>query len=366
MNICIYENEKWQDLLPLVWFRPIFELRCGMLTFKQRIEEVYSKSVIHTISRDEKKPLKAELFINGNSLLYEKLPDEEGIFVSNNEVVGLRTQTPRQLQEALNYLQGKNKIEVNAKVIKYPWDLVSLTKETLIKDYELLGNSKPVTIAEGGLVEDGAYLNTDNGPIYVGAGARIRPTTLVDGPCYIGDKALVDCAKVRSAVTIGTGCRIGGEVEESIFSDWSNKHHEGFVGHSYIGEWVNIGALTTTSDLKNTYGTIKIKTFDKEIDTGTLKLGSIIGDHTKTGIGTLLTTGCMIGSFANIYGGGIFDKYIPAFSWGTKEKLVEYDLEKAIKVAERVMKRRGITLTPEYEANIRKAFELTKKERAGK
>ncbi|MDD5530502.1 MAG: putative sugar nucleotidyl transferase [bacterium] len=376
MNICIYENPKWQNFLPLVWLKPTFDLRCGMFLFSERIQKIYQQASILTFENNNPGSLQAELFINGNTILHKPLPDKEAIFMANGRVAGFRTKkieiTNQNLPDIIDKLKNKiETIEIDAQVVEHPWELISLNKETLIKDYELLGHSQPcpsasggaVTIEKGGIVEQGAYLNTDDGPIYVRAGARIRATSLVDGPCYVGEKSLIDGAKIRPAVTIGNVCKIGGEVEESIFSDYSNKHHEGFVGHSYISEWVNLGALTTTSDLKNTYGTIKINTFDSTLDTGTLKLGSFIGDHTKTGIGTLLTTGCVIGCFANIYGGGLFPKYVPSFSWGTKDKLDEYELDKAIGVAQKVMSRRGVTSTQEYELKIKKAFEQTKKER---
>jgi UDP-N-acetylglucosamine diphosphorylase / glucose-1-phosphate thymidylyltransferase / UDP-N-acetylgalactosamine diphosphorylase / glucosamine-1-phosphate N-acetyltransferase / galactosamine-1-phosphate N-acetyltransferase len=368
MDICIYENPKWQNFLPLVWLKPSFDLRCGMFIFKERIQKIYQQASILTLEKDNSTSLQAELFINGNTILHKPLPDKEAIFIANGRVAGFRTKkieiTNQKLPDIIENLKNKiDTIEIDAQVVEHPWELISLNKETLIKDYELLGKSQPYTVEKGGIVEQGAYLNTDNGPIYVGAGARIRATSLVDGPCYVGTNSLIDGAKIRPAVTIGNTCKIGGEVEESIFSDFSNKHHEGFVGHSYISEWVNLGALTTTSDLKNTYGTIKINTFNSTIDTGTLKLGSFIGDHTKTGIGTLLTTGCVIGCFANIYGGGLFPKYVPPFSWGTKDKLDEYELDKAIGVSKRVMLRRGVSLTQEYELKIKKAFEQTKKER---
>lgn len=357
MNIYLYETNH-QNFLPLTYLKPLSDLRCGIFTFKERIQKIYPTSTIKTISIAENSPLKPGLYINSSAILYKKLPEKEGKFISDDQLIGFK----------INHsgaVEGSNlkKIEVSAKCITYPWELITYNKESIIKDYNLIGGRKNITIGKNAVIEKGAYLNTDSGPIYIEANARIRATSLVDGPCYIGEKALVDGAKIRPGTTIGKGCRIGGEVEESIFSDWSNKHHEGFVGHSYIGEWVNLGALTTTSDLKNTYGTVKVKLSDKEIDTGILKLGSIIGDHTKTGIGTLLTTGCIIGCFANIYGGGLFPKYVPSFSWGTKDKLEEYELAKAIEVAKKVMSRRGITLSPSYKLAIKKSFELTKKER---
>jgi hypothetical protein len=142
-------------------------------------------------------------------------------------------------------------------------------------------------------------------------------------------------------------------VESCIFQGYSNKHHEGFLGHSFVGEWVNIGAMTTNSDLKNNYSSVRVKLGDKVIDSGMIKLGCFIGDHSKLGIGTLIPTGAVIGSFVNFFGGGIMPRYLPSFKWlgpGVDEK---YTLDKAVETARMVMNRRGVKLTREYENLIR-------------
>jgi len=392
-NIYIYEDEECSNFLPLVYLRPVFDLLCGIYTFRERIERLYPNANIYPISRflsyqaiKQSEPKahqpqaenKQTLFINGRAILYSPLPDKEGVFVAQDEVAGFKVKSEELkvknlkvpiTNKFLSILREEFKsIKVKATVVKYPWDLIKENGRMIIEDYKLC-NSNKVTLSPPGV-----FLNETEGPICISKGVKLRPPTVIDGPCYIGDFALIDGAKIRPGTSIGKGCKIGGEVEGSIFSDYSNKHHEGFVGHSFVGEWVNLGALTTTSDLKNTYGTIKCKTridTDEdtdghgkvEIDTGLMKLGSLIGDHAKTGIGTLLDTGSVIGCFANIYGGGIFPKYIPSFSWGTKDGFTTYELEKAIEVAKKVMTRRGKELTPEYEARVRNAFQLTNNER---
>jgi UDP-N-acetylglucosamine diphosphorylase/glucosamine-1-phosphate N-acetyltransferase len=173
--------------------------------------------------------------------------------------------------------------------------------------------------------------------------------------------------KIREGTGIGPVCRIGGELEKSIFLGYSNKYHEGFLGHSYVGEWVNLGALTTNSDLKNNYGSIKVMVDGSLIDTGLAKVGAFLGDHVKTGIGTLLNTGISIGFSSNLFGGGMINqRQIPAFFWGSTETEEEYKLDKAIQTAQAVMKRRKTELSQEEADLFKKIFQLTEKEREKK
>ncbi|MBI4722547.1 MAG: hypothetical protein HY769_06060 [Candidatus Stahlbacteria bacterium] len=397
-RIYIYEDEDYRNLVPLVYLRPVFDLYCGIYTFRERVQKLYPSAQIYPLSRfnsETFEPFPSQtLFINGRAILHSPLPDAEGVFVADGEVIGFRVKSEKLKVkvpisiEFLTTLKVKLKvIEVKkAVVIKYPWDLIKWNEETIIKDIELMSRFlrdpdatgqkskvKPVPTRNGSgsqkvkevgirvgesprFRQSGVYLIEKEGPVYIGSDVQIKPPTVIEGPCCIGEGSLIDGAKIRQGTTIGKYCKIGGEVERSIFSDFSNKHHEGFVGHSYIGEWVNLGALTTTSDIKNTYSTIKVKINNKKLDTGLIKLGSFIGDHTKTGIGTLLDTGSVIGCFVNLYGGGVAPKYIPSFSWGTKKNLTEYKLDKAIEVAKKVMARRDKELTNEY---VQRIYKLT-------
>ena len=161
-------------------------------------------------------------------------------------------------------------------------------------------------------------------------------------PC-IGKNSIINPgAKLRGDVSIGPHCKIGGEVECSTFHGYSNKQHDGYIGHSYIGEWVNLGANTNSSDLKNNYSNIRFKIGDEQIDTGKMFLGSMIGDYTKTGISTMLNTGTYIGLGANVFGGGFQDKFIPSFSWGKNDKM---ELEKFLSTLEIVKDRRGLKVS---------------------
>jgi UDP-N-acetylglucosamine diphosphorylase/glucosamine-1-phosphate N-acetyltransferase len=198
-------------------------------------------------------------------------------------------------------------------------------------------------------------IDVTDGPVYIDKNVIIRPFSAIIGPSYIEKGTIIDQAKIVKS-SIGPQCRISGEVEACIFQGYANKHHEGFIGHSFIGEWVNLGALTTNSDLKNNYSPIKIKIGKRNFDTGMIKLGCFIGDHTKTGIGTLIPTGAVISSFVNFFAGGIMPQYIPSFKWLTTKKTENYDLKKAIATAKIVMQRRKIKMTQQYENIIRKHY----------
>lgn len=257
-------------------------------------------------------------------------------------------------KEPLTYIRTIDELRCGAKTladhperkIKYAWELIVSLKEDLEADLKVMGpgvkgqvdNSVVIYCKENVLIEEGAeveacaVLDARSGPIYIGKGTIVRPHSYLRGP-----------------LSIGPECRIGGEVTHSIIHGYTNKAHYGFLGHSYVGEWVNLGAGTTNSNLKNTYGTVKMN----GVDTGQQFLGCIIGDYAKLGIGTLIPTGAVIGFGANLFGGGMISKNVPDFAWGDKEK---YRLADFLKSAELVMKRRGKTLTGESREKIIKLF----------
>jgi UDP-N-acetylglucosamine diphosphorylase/glucosamine-1-phosphate N-acetyltransferase len=240
---------------------------------------------------------------------------------------------------------------------KYLWDLIKHLKEDLEDDLQILGakiagkihssavlyQPENILIEEGAEVEAGAVLDARSGPIYIGKNTIVRPHSYLKGP-----------------LSIGPECRIGGEVTHSIFHGYSNKAHYGFIGHSYIGEWVNLGAGTTGSNLKNTYGTVKVWVNGKEIDSRERFLGCFIGDHAKLGIGTLIPTGAVIGVAANIFGGGMLPKQVPSFRWGSAD---EFKLDKAIETVSLVMRRRGHKMRSEEKELLKKVFRATALER---
>jgi UDP-N-acetylglucosamine diphosphorylase/glucosamine-1-phosphate N-acetyltransferase len=214
-------------------------------------------------------------------------------------------------------------------------------------------------------VEPGTVLDLRGGPIVLGRRARVAGLTRLEGPAAVGSHTQVLGGRIRAGTTLGPGCRVAGEVEASIFQANSNKYHDGFIGHAFVGEWVNLGAMTTNSDLKNTYGTVKVWRDGQLVDTNEQKVGAMIGDHVKTGIGSLIDTGTVIGVAANVYGGSavLATKWVPSFAWGTPPKLSLHDPMRALETMHEVMRRRGVTLTDAYREMMDAVFDITRPER---
>ncbi len=368
--ICVYEDEGSKNFSPLVDLRAVFELRFGCRTFLEKLRALYPKETFCLWVRDEICELIKErypdclvnhkvepgaLFLSAGAVLYEQLPvkgDEEA-FVAENRVVGFRLNRafPYQANFSLKKLRLKQR-QIRAKVYLYPYELIADNPEELKREIKVK-KGKGLIIRPGARIHQGAFVSTENGPVYLDENSEVRPLSFVQGPCYIGKGTIIDSCLVRPGCSFGPECRIGGEVECSIFQGYANKHHEGFIGHSFIGEWVNLGALTTCSDLKNNYGPVKVLVKNKEINTGMLKLGCFIGDHAKTAIGTLIPTGAVIGTFANWFEGGLMPKYLPAFAWGKGKRWHKNEI---VATARRVMARRQVKPSPAYEKLLLKLY----------
>jgi len=267
--------------------------------------------------------------------------------------------------------------EIDAPFLRHPWDFVQGNAEAIAQDLArgpfavrgevhrmaALEARERIAIDEGAVIEAFAVLDAREGPIRIGRGARVAAHTVVRGPCVVGENTeLLGGSIARS--TFGPQCRIAGEVEECVWQGYGNKRHHGFVGHSVIGEWVNLGALTTTSDLKNNYGSVRTWVDGREVDSGISKVGSFIGAHVKTGIGTLLPTGASVGTGSNLFGGGRFvPKRVPAFTWWDGDLAVEHRLEAFLSTARIAMSRRGRALSVEDERALSALFEATAAER---
>lgn len=198
-------------------------------------------------------------------------------------------------------------------------------------------------VVKGATIEPYVVFDASDGPIHVGAGSTVHAFTRLVGPCYIGRDTSVLGDRIAQC-SIGDVCRVRGELSNTIILGHSNKGHDGFVGHSYLGRWVNLGAGTITSNLKNTYGPVMLWTPDGMRDTGMQFLGTFFGDHAKTGIGTCLTTGTVLGTGVNVYG-QTPPKVVPPFAWGNAPPYSVYRLDKFLEVTERVMARRHVSLT---------------------
>jgi UDP-N-acetylglucosamine diphosphorylase/glucosamine-1-phosphate N-acetyltransferase len=333
------------------------------------------------------------LFVNGRIRRYGDLPKQvkecklTTVFRNDAETVAVFfrgdsvTSVP-ELAAPEEYLrlfksEGERTLEfeTTATLYDYSWEIMADIEAEIIADFDSLrrGVSQPTTgdideravfINQGDILLDNdvrvgptAVIDASSGPVYIGPNTRIEPQAAVYGPCYIGPNSIVVAGKI-SVSSIGHTCRVGGEVEESIFHEYVNKYHAGFIGHSYVGPWVNFGAMTTNSDLKNNYSNIRVSLSGETIDTGSIKVGSFIGDHTKFGIGALLNTGINIGVCCNLFGGTlIVDKEVPSFSWGNSERYETYRFDKAIETAQKSAGRRDCRLSDREIAVLKAVFD---------
>ncbi len=261
---------------------------------------------------------------------------------------------------------------------QYIWDLILANAEQITADFAaagqygiegtleqpnaIRGSKKDVYIAPGAIVHPMVVIDAEHGPVYIDEDAEIHPFTRIEGPCYIGKKTILLGAKCHEGNSIGPLCRIGGEVEESIIHGHSNKYHDGFLGHAYVGEWVNLGAFTTNSDLKNDYSTVSVMLDGRRaIDTGSVKVGSLIGDHVKTSIGTLFNTGSYVGPMALIMGTGKpLPKFIPSFAWFIEGVVTKgFGKGKLYETAKMAMSRRNCQWTETEQTMWDAVFEMT-------
>ncbi len=249
------------------------------------------------------------------------------------------------------------------------WDYVGSLVPMLDHDLQILGESlndvlprdcirvgkHPVLIEQGADIEPFVCFDVTAGPVLVRAGAHVQAFTRLVGPLYVGRDSIVTADRI-AASSIGDTCKVHGEVSNTIFIGHANKGHDGFVGHSILGRWVNLGAGTITSNLKNTYGTVQLWTPDGIRETGLQFLGTLFGDHAKTGIGLKLTTGTVLGAGANVFGAVMPPKVVTPFSWGEAGAFTEYRLDKFLDVAERMMRRRHVTLGDGARAQLSASY----------
>ena len=264
---------------------------------------------------------------------------------------------------------------LGGRLLGSPWELMALNGDRIRADGRGLSNdvlprhvhrigTGRVSVGEGARIEPGAIFDTTSGPVILAAGARVLSPCRIAGPAYVGPGSTV-LGGVLEDVSIGPVCKVRGEVESTVLVGYANKAHNGFLGHSVVGCWVNLGAMTTNSDLKNTYGPVRTRAGGRTMDTGLTKAGSLIGDHVRTGIGTLLNTGTVVGAGSSLFGGGMPPRDVPPFSWGGRRGLAEYDIDRFLVAAARVMARRGVDLTAGMRRLYRRAFAGTAPLRSG-
>lgn len=413
MHLCLFEDNESLQFLPLTHLRPVYDLHAGLFPLRVRIERqflpdkvtlhsrehlaailkvTYPLHEVHDVSSD------TVVFLNGRCV-----PDKsvvkvvrglrsDTLVMSGKTVIAarvsgerldrLKTRMSKELVDA-SWFDGLPTIEHETSCVRYPWDLIRMNADSLVTDVSMLASrekgihrrakvhrsahflsKRSVFVGADVLIDPGAVLDSRNGPVVVGKGAHIYSGAVIEGPCMIGEGTLVKIgARIYGGTSIGPMCKVGGEIDHSIMHSHANKQHDGFLGHSYISPWVNLGAGTTTSNLKNTYGTVKAYNQGKLVDTQSMFLGLIAGDHVKTGINVSLDTGTVIGVSCNLYGSGLPPKFVPSFTWGEKGNLEVYRWDRALDVARRVMNRRGIAPPDVYNELFRTIYEMTEYER---
>jgi UDP-N-acetylglucosamine diphosphorylase/glucosamine-1-phosphate N-acetyltransferase len=387
MNVVLFDDHAHEQLKPFTFTKAVGDLRLGILTIREKWELLLKAktTTVTALFLQERYPLKIEednLLINAamlpsNSLLKELLRLDVGQkLVKDERLIGLRIDRAG-LEERLQLLvtnphyhlgnlftkMDGSRIRSDFEVlgILHPWDLFRMNSEAITSDFNTLtAGRKSETLSstnrivgtavflEEGAVVQHASLNSSTGPIYVGKNAEIMEGSMIRGGFALGEASTVKMgAKIYGPTTIGPHCKVGGEISNSVMLGYSNKGHDGFIGNSVIGEWCNLGADTNSSNLKNNYGEVDVWNYaeNKSIASGLQFCGVLMGDHTKTGINTMLNTGTVIGVSSNIFGSNFPPKFIPSFSWGGDGNWHTFRKEKAVEVATRMMERRGITFT---------------------
>ena len=393
MIITIFEDKNRDSLFPLNQIRASFELRCGAFTSLERIMQNFDadtqlqlfvskelKDIIQERYPDAK--VNPDIFMPSIWLNGQALWGKEDIhqiiegksFTYKDLPLALHSTENISFQNIDTFLDTSFSVSTELEIpfIYNVWDPIFLLSKMLISDAQyfrdyksgkmhpsvVLENPDNIYLGEKSEIRSGVILDATEGPIIIADNVYIDIGALIQGPAYIGSHCIINPGtKLRKNITLGPMCKIGGELEDVVFQGYSNKQHDGFLGHSYVCEWVNLGANTNNSDLKNNYGPIRIQIGEDTVETGCQFLGSMIGDYVRTGISTMLNTGTIIGLGANVYGAGFQPKYIPSFQWGNESKT---KLNKFFDTIEILKKRRGESLSGSEKALISKLYEYSK------
>ena len=414
MKICFFEDTSVPGLFPVNILRHTSQILCGILSIKEKNEcllgntfstslhcrkqltsfckEQFPRKEINQFSNDEYLFLNSRIIytksiLDGLLLIQDEMKNTmilhqkdivafhisrdkvykiKNIINSGNGLISLKSLSALKLKQIQLSQLNNDEVE-EIKIIGSPADLINYFEDEINNDFNILlkrnraNNKKRVNaelinpskiiIEQDCNINKSVVFDATGGPIYISRKSTIEPFTYIIGPVFVGENSTIRSgSKLYGPVRVGNHCKVSGEITSSIFHSYVNKQHLGFIGHSYICEWVNLGAGTTTSNLKNNYSKISMKMRDTIINTGSIFLGSIIGDHTKTGISTMLNTGTIVGISSNLFGGGYQPKFLDSFSWADSSgTTTSYDIEKALHTAKISMKRRNVEMTGAYE-----------------
>ena len=380
MNIILFDYKR-ESFFPLTFTRPISDLRIGIVTIKEKWEYYYNNVSVKTedylMDKFPINLLNKNLWINSQVLPNQSLVDEINNLREGEVIV--KNQVPIAFKSEEFEFEKYNKKEVNVdfQFIQNNCDIFTLNGEEIKNDFERITKGRtseklnassvkvgsyPLFIEEGAKIEY-AYLNCNEGPIYIGKNAEMMECCIVRGPFAMQEGAVLKLgAKIYNNTTLGPFCKVGGEVNNVVFQAYSNKGHDGFLGNAVIGEWCNFGAGSNNSNLKNNYTEVKLWDYVSRSfqNTGLQFCGLIMGDHSKCGISSMLNTGTVVGVSVNIFGTGFPRNFIPSFSWGGPSGFSTYKTDKAFEVAEKVMQRRGKSFNTIEKKILTHVFELTK------
>jgi UDP-N-acetylglucosamine diphosphorylase/glucosamine-1-phosphate N-acetyltransferase len=389
MNYILFDSFRRNNLLPLTYLRPVPDIRIGILTIREKWE-IFLKSKTSTLTEDylrKKYPIvQAEdnIMINGSVLPNRQLVDQilrlkqNEALVKNDVVIAMHVRSidPNRKEDETGEDITEIQTDIDFLKVSNNWDIFHRNARALTEDYHLITKgrkSQPVSstnrvlgkeifLEEGARVEC-AILNAEAGPIYIGKNAEVMEGAMIRGPFALGEESVVKMgAKIYGATTIGPFCKVGGEVNNSVFFGYSNKAHDGFMGQSVIGEWCNLGADTNTSNLKNSYEEVKLWNFADRtfVETGLQFCGLIMGDHAKCGINVMFNTGTVVGVGTNIFGHGYQRNYVPGFLWGGNAGFRPYDFHKFLDTARRVTERRHVEISAIDEEILDTVYQLIK------
>jgi len=395
-KIVLFEDAGYKNFVPLVKTRPLFELRNGIFSIRERYQRIFGEYELYYFYRKEFEPLmkgkglqklidlgegaqftaiNARIVPEKNFMKFFQILVKKRIKLAAGDNGALLCGTFTSKEEFVDSVRKGVKTDIKPvlEMIKYPWDIVNGAGEWIKHDFDLImkegrwsmpkaqgliiENRDNVLISKTAVIRPGVIIDASEGPVIVDDDAEIMHQSVLLGPVYIGKGSIVKAgSKIYHNTSVGEYCKVGGEIEESVIHGFSNKQHEGFLGHSYIGEWCNLGADTNNSDLKNNYSNVKVEINGALIDTDSMFVGMFMGDHSKTGINTMINTGTVIGVACNVYGEGFPPRYVEDFHWGGKEKLVKYPFNKTVETVRTVMSRRGRELEKGEEDILKKIF----------
>jgi len=380
MQIVIFEDHLVNSFLPLSHTRALADLFAGMYSVQDRWKIFFEGNEIRVHTRRALQDLYGEipegeyLYINArlipNKEVFEAvktLQPNEAFMLHNNCVAarGLHMNWDsfehRAWTAEAMWLNGITDLfSVNDFLIRNDFELTNKENSASPSQYcRVIGAGHNLFIHPTAKIFD-AVLNVESGPIFIDEGAEVMEGSMLRGPLYIGKHAVLKMGtKCYGPSSFGEECRIGGETSNVVFHPFSNKGHDGFLGNAVIGSWVNFGADSNCSNLKNNYSTISISNdLDRnKFNTGLTFCGALVGDHAKFGINTMLNTGTYVGVAANVFAGDFPPKCVPSFTWGTG--VVEHNLDKAIQTAERMMHRRGKEMSEAERAVLAYVFKIT-------